>query len=29
MWATSHAITGPLGAVEEKKIAQLVSKAAG
>ena len=29
MWATSHAITGPLGAAEEKKIAQLVSKAAG
>jgi uncharacterized protein YdhG (YjbR/CyaY superfamily) len=29
MWATSHAIAGPLGAAEEQKIAQLVRKAAG
>ena len=27
--SSSHAITGPLGAAEEKKIAQLVNKAAG
>jgi hypothetical protein len=29
MWPTSYAVTGPLGAGEEKKIAQLVRKAAG
>ena len=29
MWPTSYAITGPLGAAEEKQIAQLVRKASG
>lgn len=29
MWATSYAITGPLGAAEEEQIAHLVKKAAG
>jgi uncharacterized protein YdhG (YjbR/CyaY superfamily) len=29
MWPTSYAITGPLGAAEEKQIADLVRKAAG